>query len=62
MLLDSYRIKSNIAEDLERMGFGINELRLLYDTLMEIGRENNTKNKTFEQIKKEFFDDLTDYD
>jgi hypothetical protein len=61
-LLDSYRIKSDIAEDLERMGFGINELRVLYDTLMEIGRENKTENKTFEQIKKEFFDDLKSYD
>ena len=52
-LLDSYRIKSDIAENLERMGFGINELRLLCDTLMEIGRENNTENRSFEQIKKE---------
>jgi hypothetical protein len=60
-LLDSYRIKSDIAEDLERMGFGINELRNLYDNLMEIGRENNTENKTFEQVKKEFFDDLKSY-
>ena len=56
-LLDSYRIKSDIVEDLERMGFGINELRVLYDTLMEIGRENisDTNNKTFEQVKKSFF-------
>ncbi len=61
-LLDSYRIKLDIVEDLERMGFGINELRILYDTLMEIGRENNINNKTFEQIKKEFFDDLKSYD
>ena len=28
---------------------------------MEIGRENNN-NKTFEQIKKEFFNDLKIYD
>ena len=61
-LLDSYRIKLDIVEELERMGFGINELRILYDTLMEIGRENNINNKTFEQIKKEFFDDLKSYD
>jgi hypothetical protein len=64
-LLDSYRIKLEIAENLERMGFGINELRNLYNTLMEIGRENidhHTNNKTFEQIKKEFFDDLKSYD
>jgi hypothetical protein len=44
------------------MGFGIKELKILYDTLMEIGRENNTENKTFEQIKTEFFDDLKNYD
>jgi len=33
--------------------------------LMEIGREdinNNINNKSFEQIKKEFFDDLKNYD
>ena len=59
-VLDSYRIKLDVIE-LERIGFGINELRILYDTLMEIGRKNNN-NKTFEQIKKEFFDDLTSYD
>jgi prefoldin subunit 5 len=59
-LLDSYRIKSDITENLERMGFGINELKIVYDTLMEIGRENinDTNNKTFEQIKKDFFNDL----
>jgi hypothetical protein len=63
-VLDSYRIKLDVIEELERISFGINELRILYDTLMEIGRENinNTNNKTFEQIKKEFFDDLTSYD
>ncbi|HJU59065.1 MAG TPA: helix-turn-helix domain-containing protein [Nitrososphaeraceae archaeon] len=63
-VLDSYRIKLDVIGELERMGFGINELRILYDTLMEIGRENinNTNNKTFEQIKKEFFEDLKNYD
>ncbi len=62
-LLDSYRIKLDVIGELERFGFGINELRILNDTLMEIGRENNTNNnKTFEQIKKEFFDDLKSYD
>jgi hypothetical protein len=61
-LLDSYKIKLDIVEDLERMSFGINELRILYDTLMGIGRENNINYKTFEQIKKEFFDDLKSYD
>ena len=60
-LLDSYRIKSDIAGDLERMSFGINELRHLYDTLMEIGRENNNENKTFWTNKKRIFDDLKNY-
>ena len=61
--LDSYRIKLDVIGELERMGFGINQLKILYDTLMEIGRENNTNNnKTFQQIKKEFFDDLNSYD
>jgi hypothetical protein len=53
-LVDSYRIKLNVIEELERMGFGINELRMLYDTLMEIGRENNINNKHFEQKKRIF--------
>ena len=47
--------------NLERMGFGINELRILYNTLMEIGYENNIGNKTFKKIEKEFFDDLKNY-
>ena len=56
-LLDASRIKIDVIGEFEkRMGFGINEVRNLYDTLMEIGRENNINNKTFEQIKKEFFD------
>jgi hypothetical protein len=36
------------------MNFGISELKILYDTLMEIGTENNTENKTFEQKKRIF--------
>ena len=39
-ILDSYRIKLDIVTELERMGFGISGLLTLYDTLMEIGREN----------------------
>jgi len=61
-LLDSYRIKLEVIEELEIMGFGINELKILYGSLMEIGRENNINIKTFEQVKKEFFDDLKSYD
>lgn len=51
-LLDSYRIKLDIIEKLERMNFGINELRILFDTLNEIGRENN---KSLDEIKKRIF-------
>jgi uncharacterized protein YktA (UPF0223 family) len=40
------------------MDFGINELRVLFNTLNEIGRENN---KNIDEIKKEFFDDLKNY-
>jgi hypothetical protein len=45
---------------LERMSFGINELRVLYYTLIEIERENN--NKSLDEIKREFFNDLKNYD
>ncbi len=51
-LLDSYRIKLCIIEEMERMDFGINELRILFNTLNEIGRENN---KSLAEIKKRFF-------
>jgi hypothetical protein len=40
------------------MDFDINELRVLFNTLNEIGRENN---KSLDEIKKEFFDDLNNY-
>ena len=43
-----------VIEKLETMNFGISELKILYDTLMEIGTENNTENKTFEQKKRIF--------
>src|SRR5688500_15241648 len=57
-LLDSYKIKLDIISELERMDFGINELRVLFNTLNDIGRENN---KNIDEIKKEFFDDLKNY-
>ena len=56
-LLNSYRIKLEVIEKLETITFGINELQILQNMLMEIGRED-INNKSFEQIKKEFFDDL----
>ena len=57
-LLDSYKIKLDIISELERMDFGIGQLRVLFNTLNEIGRENN---KSLDEIKKEFFDDLKNY-
>jgi len=59
-LLNTYRIKSDIIDKLERMGFGINDLEILYDTLIEIARENN--NKSIDEIKKVFFNDLKSYE
>jgi hypothetical protein len=61
-LLNTYTIKINVLEKLEIMSFGINELQVLYDTLIEIDRENKNKNnKSFDEIKKEFFYDLKNY-
>jgi hypothetical protein len=57
-LLDSYIIKLDKLSELEIMEFGINELRILFNTLNEIGRENN---KSLDEIKKEFFDELKSY-
>ena len=57
-LLDSYTIKLDKLSELEIMEFGINELRILFNTLNEIGRENN---KSLDEIKKEFFDELKIY-
>src|SRR5215211_5210421 len=45
-------------DKLERIGFSINELKILFNTLIEISRENN---KRQDEIKKEFFDDLKNY-
>jgi len=56
--LEPYRIKSDIMNKLERMDFSINELKILFNTLIEISRENN---KRQDEIKKEFFDDLKNY-
>ncbi len=59
-LLNIYKINTDILDKLEIMGFGINELQNLYDTLIEIERENKNR-KSLDEIKKEFFDDLKNY-
>jgi hypothetical protein len=60
-LLNTYTIKIDILDKLEIMGFGINELQILYDTLTEIDRENRNNNKNLDEIKKGFFNDLKNY-
>ena len=39
--LNYFKIKVDIIDELERMGFGIKELRTLINILNEIGLENN---------------------
>ena len=57
--LDYFKIKVDIINDLETMGFGNKELRTLYTLLNEIGLENNLD---FNEIRKQFFDDVKNYE
>ena len=57
--LDYSKIKVDIINDLETKGFGNKELRTLYTMLNEIGLENNTD---FNEIRKQFFDDIKNYE
>ena len=57
--LDSFKIKVDIINDLETMGFGNKELRTLFNMLNEIGLENNLD---FNDIRKQFFDDVKNYE
>jgi hypothetical protein len=57
--LDSFKIKVDIINDLETIGFGNKELRTLYTMLNEIGLENNLD---FNEIRKQFFDDIKNYE
>ena len=58
-VLRHFKLKSDIIDELETKGFGINEFRTLSYMLDEIGVENNY---SFEGIRKEFFDDLKNYE
>ena len=58
-ILSLFKIKVDNLHEVETMGFGINELRTLTNMLNEIGKENN---QSFDEIRKEFFDDLEDYE
>ena len=54
-ILNSLKIKLDIINELEMMGFGTNEFRTLNNMLNEIGGENN---QSFDGIRKQFFDDV----
>jgi hypothetical protein len=57
--LDYMKIKVDSLNELETRGFGIKELRTLINMLNEIGLENN---QDFDETKKEFFDDIKNYE
>ena len=57
--LNYFKIKIDILNELERRGFGIEELRTLINMLNEIGLENNLD---FDEIRKKFFDDVKNYE
>jgi hypothetical protein len=58
-ILNYWKVKSDIINELEIMGFGINELRTLSEMLNKIGEENN---ESFDGIRKQFFNDLKKYE
>jgi hypothetical protein len=53
------KIKLERIEELELRGFNIKELRILYNMLNEIGRENDF---TYDEIRNKFFDDVKNYE
>ena len=57
--LNYSKIKLDILNELELRGFGIEELRTLINMLNEIGLEHNID---FAVIRKEFFDDVKNYE
>ena len=59
IILSYLKIKLNFLDELEIIGFGINEFRTLYYLLNEIGLENNLE---FDVIIKQFFDDVKNYE
>ena len=58
-ILNFFKKKADIINELEMMGFGIQELRTLNNMLNEIGGENN---QSFDGIRKQFFDDVKNYE
>jgi hypothetical protein len=57
--LNYYKIKIDFLNELEIRGFGINELRTLFNMLNEIGMGYN---QNFDEIRKKFFDDVKNYE
>jgi hypothetical protein len=57
--LNYFKIKLDILEELEMMGFGIKEFRTLNNILNEIGGKNN---ESFDGIRKHFFDYVKNYE
>jgi hypothetical protein len=57
--LNSFKIKLEMINELEMMGFGINEFQTLNNILNEIGGENK---QSFDGIRKQFFDDVKNYE
>ncbi len=57
--LSYFKIKIDLIDELQRMGFGNIELRSLITVLNEIGLENNLN---FNEIRKQFFHDVKNYE
>ena len=57
--LNSLKIKLDMINELEMMGFGIKEFRTLSNMLNEIGEDNK---ESFDGIRKKFFDDVKNYE
>jgi len=57
--INSDLLKISKVQDLERKGFGLKELKSLYNTITEITKENNINSK---QAIQQFFNQLNEYD
>ena len=53
------RLKLSKNQELENIGFGIKELKILYNTIIEISKENEINPK---EAAQKFFSDMDDYD
>jgi hypothetical protein len=53
------RLKLSKNQELENLGFGIKELKILYNTIIEISKENEINPK---EAAQKFFSDMDDYD